>query len=165
MLQGMGRGAPPPEARLSKQVGRSLGEVGLWGLRRPHLVSELSREARKLGLIARPCFQMPCRERTQPAKKVLDMSQDKKETLTMNLETTPRSHPACCTHLVSALGLASTPSPYLASSSFLFVSLTLFIPPMFIIFYEPTLLFHPGDATIREEKKKQCLHPSESHGL
>lgn len=47
-----------------------------------------------------------------------------------------------------------------------FVSLSLFIPPVFIIFYEPTLLLHPGDATIREKKrkKKQCLHPSESHG-
>lgn len=43
----------------------------------------------------------------------------RKETLTTNLETNPRSHPACSTHLVSALGLASTPGPYLASSSFL----------------------------------------------
>lgn len=25
---------------------------------------------------------------------------------------------------------------------------------MFIIFYEPTLLLHPGDATIREKEKK-----------
>lgn len=59
-------------------------------------------------------------QRENPAaKKVLDISQDKKETLTTNLETNPRSHPACSTHLVSALGLASTPSPYLASSSFL----------------------------------------------
>lgn len=26
---------------------------------------------------------------------------------------------------------------------------------MFIIFYEPTLLLHPGDATIREKEKKK----------
>lgn len=39
-----------------------------------------------------------------------------------------------------------------------FVSLSLFIPPMFIIFYEPTLLLHPGDATIREkEKNNVCI--------
>lgn len=45
-----------------------------------------------------------------------------------------------------------------------FVFLPLFIPPMFIIVYEPTLLFHAGDATVREKTTTICLCPSEGHG-
>lgn len=45
-----------------------------------------------------------------------------------------------------------------------FVFLPLFIPPMFIVVYEPTLLSHAGDATVREKTTTIRLRPSEGHG-
>lgn len=97
-----------PTRGQTQQAGREKSWGGLFvGTTGPHLLSRLSRAAGKLGLVPKSLFQI---QRQSPAcQEDFRYVSRKKETLTTNLETAPRSHLACPTHLVSALGIASLP--------------------------------------------------------